>query len=135
MVTVENSFQISKFSNSTHRSALQPDGSMLPTMAYTPFSSISSNLGTDMESGCSTGWHFNTFFHANGDKQATIYFDSNCAASVGNNELVRHLLKTHLMTKERPASIGYMELCFLPSDVAVCVAQATAKTTLSDIPF
>ncbi len=86
-----------------------------------------------MESGRATVWHFNALFHADGDRRAKACLDT--THGVCKFGMVRHLLKTHLMTNERPACISYIELRFLRSDVAVCVALASAKTTLSDIPF
>jgi hypothetical protein len=100
-------------------------------MAVPPFSSISRELSTDMESGRATVWHFNALFHADGDQRAKTCLDT--SHGVYKFGMVRHLLKTHLMTKERPACIGYIE-AFL-SVRCSSVAQAKAKTALSDISF
>jgi hypothetical protein len=97
-----------------------------------PSSGISGNISTDLYYGRSKVWQFNALFHAYGDQRAKICLDTNCPAKIG---MVRHLLESHLNTKNRPSSIGYIELRYLRSDVAVCVAHATAKTPLPPIPF
>ncbi len=61
-----------------------------------------------------------------GDQQANKFLDTR--HSVCKFGIVRHLIKTHLMTNNRPPSIDNTELCFLSSDVALCMAHATAKT-------
>jgi hypothetical protein len=63
------------------------------------------------------------------------HLDTNRPDSVCKIGMVGHLLESHLNTKNRPSSIGYIELRYLRSDVAVCVAHATAKTPMPPIPF
>ncbi len=78
--------------------------------------------------------HFNALFRADGDQRAKTYLDTR--HTVCKFGMVRHLLKTYLMTQNRPPSIDYIELRFLRSDVAVCVAHTTAKILLpSDYRF
>jgi hypothetical protein len=100
-----------------------------------PSSGISGNISTDLYYGCSKVWQFNALFHADGDQRAKTCLDTNRPASVCKIGTVRHLLESHLNTKNRPSSIGYIELRYLRSDVVVCVAHATAKTPLPPIPF
>ena len=111
-------------------------------MAAPPFSNISPELSnispelsTNMESGRSKIWQFDALFHAAEDQRAKTCLDTNRAANSCRFALVGHILRTLLMTTNRPDSISYIELRFLRSDVDVCAAHATAKTPLPSIPF
>jgi hypothetical protein len=105
-------------------------------MAMPPSSGMSGDFSTDLYYGCSKVWQCNAlYFHADGDQRAKTCLDTNSPASVCKIGMVRHLLETYLKTKNRPSSISYIELCYFLSDVAVCVAHSTAKTSLPPILF
>ncbi len=105
-------------------------------MAMPPSSGMSGDFSTDLYYGSSKVWQCNAlYFHADGDQRAKTCLDTNRPASVCKINMVRHLLETHLKTKNRPSSISYIELCYVLSDVAVCVAHSTAKTSLPPLLF
>ncbi len=84
-------------------------------------------LSTDMESGRATVWNFNALFHADGDRRAKACLDT--THGVCEFGMVRHLLKTHLMTNERPVCIGFIELRFLRSSVRTSFASCVTGVT------
>jgi hypothetical protein len=73
-------------------------------MAMPPSSGISGIISTDLYYGHLKVWQFNALFHAYGDQRAKTCLDTNCPASVCKIGMVRHLLESHLNTKNRPLS-------------------------------
>ncbi len=120
---VQKSRCTSKFqkSDNVHIGQRCSGGSALQAMADSPCPSISCCLSKDVKSGRATGWHFNAFLNANGDKLATICLNSRCQC--GQNWTGPAFAIKYLMTKERPASMGYVELHFTVRCSRLCGAS------------